>query len=838
PPKSSKTSSPAHAKASTEAHQPNAPAPVIVPGKGCARQGCHAGIEAFVDPKTGMGRDLLRRAKKVSDAEGCTICHGGKPDAPTKEGAHVGATPALRAQGGPDAFYPDPGSPWINKRSCGACHREQVFGQNNSLMMTEAGKIQGAYWAFGSKLGYQHKYANYATKNPADPASRLGSQVYRHYMDKLATLEPQVYPEKMEGLPKFPGAEAVAKDPSLAKLTYLRSECLRCHLGVRGRQKRGDYRGMGCSACHVPYGNEGLYEGKDKAISKTKRGHLLVHRLQATREHKVQVNGKTYSGIPVETCTTCHNRGKRIGVSFQGLMESAFSSPYANGAKKQPKLHSKHYLAMHQDIHYQKGMTCADCHTSIGVHGDGFLFGANLSQVQVECTDCHGTPEKYPWELPLGYGEEFEGRNDRGKARGLVRKLSPRLSRATVYPVEDGYVLTARGNAFRNVVRKGNRVIVHTAGGKDILMIPLKGKVVANTLKVDAKVAMVGVGRHIKKMECYSCHATWAPQCYGCHVRIDYSKGKRAFDWVAAGRKRQDPKHRAEDREEGYQTTVLGKTHEERSYMRWESPMMVNDGEGRVSPAIPGCQVSSTVVGPTGKVLTENKIYRSPGGTEGAGPKGQLTIDMSPVQPHTIGHARPCESCHASAKALGYGIGGGKLNRRWDRSRTVDLATADQKVLPRQTRVQIAAYKGLKNDWSRILDEKGKQQMTVGHHFKRSRPLDKDQRQRMDRRGVCLSCHEQIPRESVAINLLHHVAKTMNMLPKKREEHAALLTKILLLSGWGQVLGMAGGIAFVFVGGVWLFRRRRRRRGGGTGGTEGRARDEASTAASSEENKE
>jgi hypothetical protein len=800
--------------AAGKAKPANASADPVVPGRGCGRPQCHARLEAFVAPKSGMGRAIARRGRKVGDAEGCTVCHGGDPDGTTKKLAHSGASAALAAQRGPDAFYPDPGSPWINKRSCGPCHKAQVFAQWNSLMMTEAGKIQGVYWSFGSKLGYRHEYANYDSKNPSDPTKRLGSEAYRLTMQKLAALEPQIFPDRMRALPALPGAEAIKGDPKLAKLTYIRSECQRCHLGVRGRQTRGDYRGMGCSACHVPYSNEGFYEGADASIPKNKPGHLLVHRMQATREHKVTVNGKTYSGIPVETCTTCHDRGKRIGVTFQGLMESAFGSPYAANGKKQPKLHSKRYIAMHQDIHYQKGMMCLDCHTSIDVHGDGFLFGANLSQVQIECADCHGTPRRFPWDLPLGYGEEHGGKMLRGKARGTAKTLPRRLKKGTVYPLEDGYVLTARGNPYRNVVRRGDTVVVHTAGGRDLVLSPLKKLQRAKKLSLPAKVAMVGVGKHIAKMECYACHARWAPQCYGCHAKIDYSGGKKAFDWVAAGRVRQDPARRTEHREAGYDTFVAGKVHEERSYMRWAEPMLVNDGEGRVSPAIPGCQVSVTVIGPKGKTLVQNKIYRTPAGSEGSGKKGQLSLDMSPVQPHTTGRARRCESCHASDKAMGYGIGGGKLNRRLDKPVTIDLATADQQVLPRRTQVQIAAVKGLRYDWSRIVTEDGKQQMTVGHHFKNSRPLDPEQRKHMDRRGVCLSCHQEIPKQSLAINLLHHMAETLDMMPEKREEHDALLRKILLLSGWGQVLGLLAGVIGLFGGTFWFVRRRRRRQRG------------------------
>ena len=111
----------------------------------------------------------------------------------------------------------------------------------------------------------------------------------------------------------------------MAGFTYQRQQCQRCHVGVKGREKRGDYRGMGCSACHIPYSNEGFYEGGDPTINKEERGHLLVHRIQGTRKAKVEVSGHEYSGIPVETCNSCHNRGKRIGVTYQGLMEFEYA---------------------------------------------------------------------------------------------------------------------------------------------------------------------------------------------------------------------------------------------------------------------------------------------------------------------------------------------------------------------------------------------------------------------------------------------------------------------------------------------------------------------------------
>mgnify|MGYP000497233457 CR=1 FL=1 len=43
-----------------------------------------------------------------------------------------------------------------------------------------------------------------------------------------------------------------------------------------------------------------------------------------------------------------------------------------------------------------------------------------------------------------------------------------------VYPKEDGYVLSARGNVLGNVVRRENKVIVHSDGGHDFEVPLLK----------------------------------------------------------------------------------------------------------------------------------------------------------------------------------------------------------------------------------------------------------------------------------------------------------------------------------------------------------------------------
>ncbi|MGB0714542.1 MAG: multiheme c-type cytochrome [Phycisphaerae bacterium] len=764
--------------------------------KGC--MSCHEGIEWIRDPSSEMMKKIIALGTEKGDLPGCTICHGGNHNAVEKDAAH--AAP----------FYPDPGSPWVNEQTCGLCHQRHVETQMTSLMMTESGKIQGTVWSFGGMdRQYEHSWGNYDVSNPADPAARIGSEDYRAYMEALAKKEPGAYPKAQEALPEAPtDLSKLHEQPELAAFTYIRSECQRCHLGVKGREKRGDFRGMGCSACHVPYGNEGFYEGGDKSIPHDEPGHMLVHSIQGTREAKVTVHENTYSGVPVETCTTCHDRGKRIGVSFQGLMESAFHSPYTEGGGGQIALHTKHYIAMQEDIHYQKGMMCGDCHTSIDLHGDGFIAGTNLAQVQIECADCHGTPFAYPWELPLGYMDEFAEEPKSGEPRGVATELPEYLKQGTVYDKEDGYLRTARGNPFPEVIRRGDQVVVHTAGGKDIVMDPLKRKYELGMLSKEAEVAMCQIGAHMENMECYACHATWVPQCYGCHLKIDFSEGKKSFDWVAAGQQHLDPRFRADSGESGYDTMIPGEVTEQRSYMRWEDPPLGVSGEGRVAPVTTGCQPSITIIGENGEEIIRNNIYRTPPHTEGGGEQGQLALDMSPGQPHTTGRARSCESCHGSEKALGYGINGGRLTRPWNEPINVEIMSADGQILPKNTRAQIEGIEGLDNDWSRFVTEDGKQLMTVGHHWSGSRPLNQKERTNMDRRGVCLSCHQEIPSESLAVSLLHHTAKYAGTLPNSPEKHDQLVHKILLMAAWTQVGGGAllGGSAML--GLVWWMRRR------------------------------
>jgi len=769
---------------------------------------CHNGIEPIREHGSGMAQEIYKKGETAGDPNGCVVCHKGNPsETKSKKLAHKD-------------MIRYPASVWVYEQTCGQCHPDHTYAVSRSLMQTEAGKIQGALWGWGAISGYEVKYGNYNTNDPDGPVPIFGTEIYKKYMHRLAEKYPNNFPKNLQQLPEA-DVDNISEHPEQGVYTYLRAECLRCHVGVRGKQRRGDYRGMGCASCHIPFSDNGLYEGDDRTISKTKAGHLLVHSIQSSRKAKVKVHDKVYSGIPNETCSSCHNRGKRIGVSYLGMIESAYGTTWNADGSDQHKLHGKRYNYIKDDAHHNPdngngnpagGLLCQDCHTTTSVHGNGNIGGTTLGEVETECADCHGTPEKYPWELPIGYGEEFGLQRDT-KPRGVAKKLlSVQQKFSTIYPAEDGYILTARGNPYGNVVRRGDSVVVHSASGLDfktpVLKILNDNDSWQNPQK--AKTAMVNIGTHIDKMECYSCHSTWAPQCYGCHVKVDYSKECTSTDWLKTGDAHFPSGETAETAAGENLRLLQGKVTEGRSYVRWEDPVLGINGEGRVTPLIPGCQQITTVIDTDGSALFSNKIWRTPAEMENSDKQGQRGIDMTPVQPHTTSReARSCISCHANPKTLGYGINGGSYMKGYENDRYADLRNARGELLSENSTPQFSSINDLPFDLSQIVTRDGKQLQTVGHHWSLSSPLTQEQREKMERVGVCISCHSDIPNGSISMKMISSAGKLLDMNPHSDAEHSALINSDI---NWAATTRLLVPLLLLLAFAAWFFTRSRRRK--------------------------
>lgn len=712
------------------------------PNQGCLS--CHKGIEPIKDSNSDMAQQIYALGEGLGDPNGCVVCHGGNPnETKDKKIAHKGA-PEGNAL---DFFTPVPGSFEVIDKTCGTCHPQEASSTPKSLMNTEAGKIKVITSGWGvDNNTFKVKYAdrNVSDEDGLEPI--YGTPEYKAYMKALIEQHKEKYPEFLKELPRT-DLKRLEKNPEEAVFSFMRN-CNACHTSNKGKQLRGHYRGMGCSSCHIPYGVEGYYEGDDKSIDKTKPGHLLVHSIQATRKSKVKVNGHEYSGIQVSTCNACHSSGRRVSTQFQGLFPADRHGKYAtfdeNGDRQKANA-TYVYKHIEADVHFKKGMLCQDCHTSPDMHGNGNIGTVPLGDVEIECQDCHGTPTKYPWELRLGFGDELLSVKDildkdlkakLSKPRGLSEDpMEVTESFATSYDAKDGFLLSARGNPLGNVVKDGDKVILHSAAGKDHV-VPILKDIEKNNLwkNPDGRLAMVGVSKHIDKMECYTCHSRWASSYYGYNYTVDFRKGNEMIDWVGSSQVK-NPDGTYTDFNKSY-LMMPGSSDGDYSHARWEDPLLGINGEGRVTPLVGVIQTVGTVIDENGKILIRNNIAKNK--------KGMLSIDMQPMQPHTNTlQARSCESCHENRTVMGFGE---VYNFENEKPVYMGVKDANGKIITKHHTEQIGGIKALENnrDFMKVLDENGKQLMKVDTHFKRSSPLTKEQIKTLKKRDYKKEAEENL----------------------------------------------------------------------------------------------
>jgi hypothetical protein len=155
-------------------------------------------------------------------------------------------------------------------------------------------------------------------------------------------------------------------------------------------------------------------------------------------------------------------------------------------------------------------------------------------------------------------------------------------------------------------------------------------------------------------------------------------------------------------------------------------------------------------------------------------------------------------------KAMGHGITGSKTTKDPSKTTITDIMTAGGKVLPTIVDEQMPAIANLHSDYSRFLDENGKQLQTVGHHWKLSGPLSKAQRDKLDRSGVCIACHKDIPKGNLAISAMTHIAKMANV-NIDNKMHKNIVNKTLNVTAWIQIVGAIFILLVILIAFYFIF---------------------------------
>ena len=267
------------------------------------------------------------------DKFGCVSCHGGNGMATDSLNAHQN-------------IVANPGSLQVAAQYCGGCHPAQVALVPHGIMATYAGAISLVRRSFGLQ---------------PDGIAHFATMTIDHLVQFRAS--------QNDPLPVQQFAE----------------RCLTCHLNTESIKAPYFYRSSGCSACHVLYNAEGLYQGADPTIPKNQPGHAALHEIT--------------KAIPFTQCDHCHNRGTYDLKTMTFLPRNDMPAPAGLSADAL-RLHD-YYQPISQFTKCEWKLDCVDCHTPLEVMGDGVLHDNKLQAQYIQCSTCHGTTSSPPQQIVI-----------------------------------------------------------------------------------------------------------------------------------------------------------------------------------------------------------------------------------------------------------------------------------------------------------------------------------------------------------------------------------------------------------------------------------------------------
>ena len=89
-----------------------------------------------------------------------------------------------------------------------------------------------------------------------------------------------------------------------------------------------------------------------------------------------------------------------------------------------------------------------------------------------------------------------------------------------------------------------------------------------------------------------------------------------------------------------------------------------------------------------------------------------------------------------------------------------------------------------------IITREGEQLQTVGHHWPLDGPLTKDMRDHMERVGVCLSCHKEIPSGRFIYRIFSKAGDYLGLIPKSNAEHQQLINRAMFITANVELFGI------------------------------------------------
>jgi hypothetical protein len=593
---------------------------------------CHNG--SLHDDYAGPGLENPHPFPGDAEVLRCTQCHGGNPNGIDMASSHVPPPPTIGDRAQQDR---DPHA-WFNKltlagidkvadytvdgvtytgidylqflnpgdlrvtsrqRGCGECHEGESTAMARSPLGTEMGIFSGAFYAVGMENAvpahqglFDDNAADYGWRAVTDPThvhdpdddGRIGQlieppvwsrralspdNIFRNQQFTAANLVNDVNPDG-----------SVVTGSRLAKLyqEQVAFTCGDCHLGSSGANNRyGDFRPSGCSACHMPYSQDGRSRSQDPnvpkneplnpdAIDEPERAHVRSHRIRGVA--RTLSNGFTVTGIDDHTCAGCHQGSNRMVMQYWGirldqnqdvvrgfqypanpvtfqttrfdtrLFDPAVGNNTFNGRNHNQYLLREDYDGDGRDdtpadVHYEAGMGCVDCHGSPDIHdaasaNQGDIVSRMGHAIKIRCEDCHGSA--------TAYANTVTGENFSGQTATLATDSEGSPLRHVERDSAGDYWLTSKLDGRRHYIRQVRDVIVDSGKTHPTTGAAIYTAMGSFAMGRDDDDPATGIGpqqtgnphagfSHLDSMNCASCHSAWSNSCIGCHLEGEYNEG-------------------------------------------------------------------------------------------------------------------------------------------------------------------------------------------------------------------------------------------------------------------------------------------------------------------------
>ena len=179
-------------------------------------------------------------------------------------------------------------------------------------------------------------------------------------------------------------------------------------------------------------------------------------------------------------------------------------------------------LPVHQlDIHLEKGMHCIDCHFIQDAHGNTKLYGEVRAAIEIQCVDCHGSPGQRADLLTSGPASDTSAVESGKSGRDLAVLRTPfkerRFERRGDKIIQRSMVECDLSWEIKQVVDTINpRSKDYNQRAQLAKTVRFENdKMVWGNLPSGGENACAHAS---PKMSCITCHSSWNPSCFGCHL--------------------------------------------------------------------------------------------------------------------------------------------------------------------------------------------------------------------------------------------------------------------------------------------------------------------------------